>query len=251
MPVAALCPSCAAPLSEASVLALAPICGHCGVVITSIGGTLGLTGAYGVNDSTLSRRRVEADLAVFREYQMKYAGMKEACLQQLSWGVERYATLPQRPDLLALKPVPAFWPGFLAGLGGAIIWLFGAGLAGGVAMVIAAVVAEIGGDQNKEGLFINLFALIVGLIVFGGSIGLALSGPFVYFRAQAANGSMPQENARRQRAYDEAVVHALKAAEPRKAAEDHRLRSQVRELESLAKTVAAKEVEVRRLLAAL
>jgi hypothetical protein len=89
------------------VLALAPICinGH---VITKTGGTLGLTGAYGVNDSTFSRRRVEADLAVFREYLVNYRGMKEACKQQLDWGVERYAKLPQPPELLALQYVPSF-----------------------------------------------------------------------------------------------------------------------------------------------
>lgn len=97
MPVAANCPSCAAPLSETSVLALAPICSHCGVVITSVGGTLGLTGAYGVNDPTITRRRVEADLAVLRDYQEKYRGMKEACIQQLGWGLERYAELPAPP----------------------------------------------------------------------------------------------------------------------------------------------------------
>ncbi len=78
MPTAATCPSCAAPLSETSVLALAPICNHCGVVIARIGGTLGLTGVYGVGDPTITRRRVEADLAVFREYRMKYFGMLEA-----------------------------------------------------------------------------------------------------------------------------------------------------------------------------
>jgi hypothetical protein len=76
------------------------------VVITSIGGTLGLTSAYGVGDPTITRRRVEADLAVFREYQMKYRGMLEACKQQLGWGVERYAKVPDPPELLPLVPVP-------------------------------------------------------------------------------------------------------------------------------------------------
>src|ERR1051325_8343658 len=106
MPVTATCPSCGSALSETSVLALAPICNYCGAVITNTGGTLGLTGVYGVGDKTITRRRVEADLAVLHEYQVKYDGMKRACMEQLHWGVESYAKLPQPPTLLTLQPVP-------------------------------------------------------------------------------------------------------------------------------------------------
>ena len=77
MPIAAQCSNCGGPLSETSVLALAPVCERCGTVITEIGGSLGLTSAYSVNDPTITRRRVEADLGVFREYQMRYHGSKE------------------------------------------------------------------------------------------------------------------------------------------------------------------------------
>ena len=116
MPLVARRPSCAASLSETSVLALAPVCSHCGSVITAIGGTLGLTSAYGVGDPTITRRRVEADLAVFREDQVKYRGMLEACKEQLTWSVERYARLPLPPELLKLEQGPSFWDGLVMGM---------------------------------------------------------------------------------------------------------------------------------------
>ena len=78
-------------------------------------------------------------------------------------------------------------------------------------------------------------------------IFLPLSDPLF----KAANGNRPRENARRQKAYEGAMAAALKAAEPLKAAEDHRLRCQIRELEGLAKTVGEKEADVRRILATL
>ena len=110
-PIAAQCPNCGGPLSETSVLAIAPVCQRCGTVITKIGGTLGLTSAYGINDPTITRKRVEADLAVFSDYINKYVGMMEACKQQLEWGVERYANHPSLPELLAVQPVPPFSEG--------------------------------------------------------------------------------------------------------------------------------------------
>jgi len=209
-------------------------------VITGIGGTLGLTGAYGVSDSTITRRRVEADLAVFREYQVKYRGMKEACIQQLDWGVERYAQLPQPPELLKLEHVPPISDLLLGrrckDFGDWVELLFG----GIPIILIASIVAA------------NYFSspLIVypaGYLAFGLFLHVVkLLLP--HFKAKISNGDMPQENARRQKAYDAAVAAALKKAEPLKAAEDHRLRVQIRELEGSAKTVSDKEAEVRRLL---
>lgn len=116
VPIAAKCPSCGGSLSEASILALAPVCGHCGTVITKVGGTFRLTGAYGVNDPTITRKRVEPDLAVLCEYRDNYVGMVEACKQQLNWSVERYAKLPNKPELLSLQPVPPFSEGLGRGL---------------------------------------------------------------------------------------------------------------------------------------
>ena len=226
--IQASCPGCGAPLSATSVVALAPICSHCGVVITSIGGTLGLTGAYGVSDPTITRRRVEADLAVFREYQMKYRGMLEACKQQLGWSLERYAHLPEPPEFLELKDVPSFWIGLVIGLGMALAWFvvsFIACMIVGFILLIVSIVYKM--DQK-------LLNFIFLLIIWGGVLVSVLSGPFNHFRVRVANGNKPRENARRQRAYEEAMAAALKAAEPLKAAEDHRLRCQIRELEGLA-----------------
>lgn len=254
MPVAARCPSCAAPLSETSVLALAPICTHCGVVITSIGGTLGLTSAYGVADPTITRRRVEADLAVFHEYRLKYEGMQEACIQQLEWSVERYADLPKAPEFLELQKALPVWLGliwapvsFVGGLvaGTVLKWIHGAfDLFRGIYVEIF----EHRGGRYRGEWPSDSFIL---LLAWGALIACVLAIPISHFRVSAVNGNRPKENARRQKAYEEATVAALKAAERSKAAEDHRLRLQIRELEGLAKTVAAKEAEVRRILATL
>lgn len=275
MPVAVLCPSCAAPLSETSVLALAPVCTHCGVVITSIGGTLGLTSAYGVGDPTITRRRVEADLAVFREYRMKYEGMLEACIQQLEWGAERYAKLPQSPELLEVRKTLSFSAILftltaILVLSGLIWWTlpFYVGFTDWNDIVIFGKPIIISfnsphsylqsiADVHDRG-FMKLFLILIAdplkLIVIGAAVWmllLSLGALFVDYRARVANGNRPQENARRQKTYEEAKAAALKAAERSKAAEDHRLRLQIRELERLAKTVAAKEAEVSRILGTL
>jgi hypothetical protein len=86
--------------------------------------------------------------------------------------------------------------------------------------------------------------IILSAIAFGLSLRRNLM-------ARVANGNRPLENARRQRAYEEAREAALKAAEPVKAAQDHRLRCQIRELEGLIETVTDKAEDVRRLLITL
>jgi hypothetical protein len=246
MPVVAKCPSCGAPLSEASLLALAPICGHCGAVITSVGGTLGLTGAYGIGDRTVTRRRVEADLAVFREYQEKYRGMKEACMQQLGWGVERYAQLPQRPELLPLKNVPFPWNELpLMLILAPVLFVVSYGAVWVICFLLDTYHVAF---QGKPDLWGPKGPPFLSLIAYGATVAPTLVAVYPHFRARVDNGTMPRENARRQKAYESAVAVALKAAEPLKAAEDHRLRIQIRELESLAKTIDAKAAEVRQLL---
>jgi hypothetical protein len=206
-----------------------------------------MTGAYGVNDPTLTRRRVEADLAVLRDYQGKYRGMKEACLQQLNWGVERYAQLPQPPELLALKDVPSFWAGLGPGLVMGIAWI----VLSFIAICAIVVVDSFLTNPVFPWLGGKHIPFAVYLITFGGSVPFVLSGFFPHFRAILANGKRPRENARRQEVHEEAIAVALKTAEPLKAAEDYRLRIQIRECESLAKTVGEKEAETRRLLATL
>lgn len=243
---AAKCPNCGAPLDETSVVALAPVCHSCDTVLTNTGGTLGLTGVFGVSDPTITRRRVEADLAVFHEYQVKYRGMKEACKQQLGWGVERYAKLPQPPELLKLKDVPSFWKGLGAGLGLSAIWFVGAifvTLIIDLLYWISTLFSKSLTGKQEDYIFFTLF--------FGGCVVIVLGFLFPHYRARIANGKRPRENARRQKAHEEAVAAALKAAEPLKEAEDHRLRCQIRDVEGNAETVDKKEADVRQLLATL
>ena len=254
MPIAAQCPNCGGPLSETSVLALAPVCERCGTVITKLGGTLGLTSAYGVNDPTITRKRVEADLAVFCDYGNKYVGMLEACKEQLNWGMERYAKHPNPPQLLSLQPVPHFEEGLRKGLGLAFMW--------GIpcfCISIAPISVPIGllimlshppqPPQDWRGLLGPMsVSMLLAVVWYGAFVWFHLRP---HYKAKAANGDRPFENARRQKAYEETRAAALKAAEPVKAAQDHRLRCQIRELEGLITTVTEKAEDVRRLLRTL
>ena len=240
MPFVAICPSCGSPLSETSVLALAPVCAYCGAVVTETGGTLGLTSAYGVNDPTITRKRVEADLAVFRDYQKKYMGMLEACKQQLNWGVERYAHLPNPPELLQLQPIPPFGEGLWRGLKMGCLWFAGTLLASCCILTVIAISLR---DDAYDAYYRTSnhgdppwFVAAVGLFVLitcGSWVPAVWFNLWPHFKAKAANGNRPLENARRQKVYKEAFTAALRAAEPVKAAQDYRLSCQIRELEGL------------------
>ncbi|MEI8197062.1 MAG: hypothetical protein WCI73_14275 [Phycisphaerae bacterium] len=237
MTIAAKCPSCGASLSETSVLAIAPVCEHCHTVITKAGGTFGLTSAYGVNDPTITCKRVEADLAVLCEYKERYVGMMEACKQQLNWGVERYANLPNLPEYLAVQPVPSF--------GGCLGWgLLRASFWGGLPALVVTSIAILFSGMTSE----RLGWLYFEIAWYGGVIWFTLQP---HYKAKAANGASPLENSRRRKVYEEAYFAAMKAAEPVKAAQDHRLRCQIRELEGLIETVGDKADDVRRILATL
>lgn len=240
MPAAAICPSCGDALSQASVLAVAPVCRSCGSVLIGVGGSLGLTAAYGLNDSTLTRRRIEADLAIFTEYKGKYAGMTEVCRQQLAWSVERYATIPPQPVMLRVRAVPPFWSSLIRGIAFAAGWVMVCVVAGGALSAVSSLYLPLG---FTRALMVVLFlgALAIFLVLF-------LSGPISYFGIRRLNGSAPAENARRLKAHERAVQSAMNSGLLRKQTEDHRLRQQIIELEGLMETVTRKEAEVRQLL---
>lgn len=260
MPVAAKCPSCSAPLSETSVLALAPVCHHCGSVITEVGGTLGLTGAYGVNDPTITRQRVAADLSVFESHLNNSRGMLASCREQMKWDVDRYACFPPEPELLALKYVPPSDRMFLEALKIGGYWLLSMLFLGFVCATLFAIGsilydilqsnAHIPSEERRQKINAagDLLTGIFALSVFPGSVLAALISQVPHFATMYANGTKPMENARRADAHQRAVGAALKAAEPVKAAADHRLRVQIRELEGLIKTLSEKQQSVRRIL---
>lgn len=247
-PVVARCPACAATLSETSVIALAPVCDHCGAVITLTGGSLGLTGVYGVNDPTVTRERKEADLRVLREYRSKYLGMLEASKEQLLWNVNKYVVLPQKPEWLRIKRVPK-----VINFGGVFPVALACTAVGGLLLGLFLL---IGGDRgalspNGPGvvlwfplLFFGFWTAVVSLPFFL----FSLPGRIAQNRkAIENNGDRPLENARRQAAYEIARAESLKSAEATKAAADHRLRCQIRQLEALIKTMTSKIEEVSRL----
>jgi len=269
MPVAAQCPQCGKNLSETSVVAGAPHCSACGAWIVGVNGTLGLTSAYGVGDSALTRRRIEADLGVLREYQTRYTGMMEACKQQLGWGVERYAKFPSNPELLEVKQVPSFMGGIGRGL---LIWItspiWGFLVFLVLAMAGAAVIAILNlicmafkiplASEYLDSLLNQpshyspqTLGLILNIIGIAWFVLCLLMGTSKHFSVKRANSNRPAENARRQKAYEKAKAAALEDAVPLKAAQDHRLRVQIRELEGEIKAVNEKAANVRGILATL
>lgn len=247
MPIAARCPSCAAPLSETSVLALAPVCSHCGIVVTNIGGTLGMTGAFGLSDPEVARRRCDADLAVLNEYLQKYDGMKHACIEQLAWNTERYATLPAQPKLLDVESKGEGTVGTVLGIVAAFLTILALGTAPLVVIITAGLglVSALGTSGPVKAL---ISIPVIGVALLG-----MLAPPVLAYLSisglvkRYATRDEKDENGSRQREYRELLAQSLRDAEPRKAAADHRLRFQIRELESLAKTVAEKEIAVSRL----
>ena len=237
MPVIASCPGCGGPLSETSVVALAPVCDHCRGVVVELGGTMGVISAYGVNDPTIGREMLEAHLAVVQRHLANYNGMKESCKEQLTLGLEPYAKLPNPPELLPLQTVPDLWgkggPGLFLGL--TLFWWVLICVPGGIIAWIISLFSVFAGN------IANIVALAIGLAITAQMVHETVSP---HYKAIAANGERPAENARRQKTYDDARVAALKAAEPKKAAQDHRLKSQIIEIEGLEKTVRKIEGEV-------
>ena len=75
--------------------------------------------------------------------------------------------------------------------------------------------------------------------------------PIDFYEVKSANGNRPQENAHRQLKYERDMAAAMKDAERKKAAEDHRLRVQIRELEGEINAVGEKVAEVRQILTTL
>src|SRR5437773_1495694 len=221
MPKAAECPNCGSPLSETSVLALAPVCERCGTVVMETGGTLGATSAYGVNDPTITRARIEADLAVFTQYLSNYFGMREACKEQLIWGVERYAKLPQKPELLQFEPIPPLAQCVMKGLGRAALWdlyccllpWFFTLVAVVAIVLFPFVIASLlypGLSPPIKNFWFELFFYGSGTVVWWGAFVLYAAQP--HYKAKRAAGERPKENARRQRAYEAAYAAAFKAA---------------------------------------
>lgn len=289
MPVAAMCPQCGSGLREASVVAGAPHCAHCGAWIVGLNGTLGLTSAYGVGDPELTRRRIEADLGALREFRSRYTGMMDDCKEKLAWSAEEYAhfhkMLPQPPDLLKVKDTRSLGASaFLYGVIPIIIGLLGilwtspwvesyVGLVRDGVMInvetgqkqpltpgIKIITDDVGNRWVKRGHWHQGFFQAgkypdwawpwwILFFCFAVCTSLGLVEPIKYLMAVKANGDRPRENARRKKAHEEAMGAAMREAGKRKGADDHRRRSQIRELEGEIKATDRKIEEVRRLLA--
>jgi hypothetical protein len=243
-----------------------------------------MTSAYGVGDPSITRRRVEADLAVFREYQMKYTGMLEACKQDMNKSVEDYANfhkmLPQPPELLKIQETSESMCIF-AGIIPLILGIWGIFWASPWVTSYVGYVdngwmydIETGAKQaippgtniihgwvkigHWHGGFFQAgsypdwaWPWWIVCFIFIACVLFGLVEPIKYLKALKANGDRPRENTRRKRAHEEAMAAAMREAGQKKAADDHRLRVQIRELEGLSKTVGEKAADVRRILATL
>ena len=258
MPQVAGCPACGSALTEAAVLALAPVCGYCKSVLINVGGTLGLTGAYGVSDPTITRKRLDADIRVVEEYMERYRDMIAASHEELAWGVDRYADLPPDPELLS---VDTTLPGktalvfpiltgitylHLTTLHQQLTWIFG---------VVERPTYLIDQYGIILGFLFGLFLLLLSLV-------LAVS-PFILVPAVFASGiafvayllggprraRAQRENSSRLLKHRQAATAALSEAEPKKRAQDHRLRLRIREAEANLETLTSKVAELRSLRA--
>lgn len=264
-PTTARCPSCGSPFSKAAVLALAPVCDSCGAVAVSFGGSLGITGAYGVNDGELTRKRVEGDLAVLLRHEQSLVGATEAARDQLTWTAARYATLPLEPRL---ELVPRRRRERLSTIFSSVVIL---GPILGVVLSFCWVPIRwycrdrgiywvprkldeaweaLGGDAGGGWkTLLSVMAICVAfmavVILVGASLTLWLLGLGV--RAENRRRQRTYRSARQK--YETAKAEALKAGEIKKAAEDYRVRLQLRDSEALLITVREKIVSVQSSLA--
>jgi len=252
---------------------------------------LGLTSAYGLGDTELTRQRIEADLTTLVEFRHKYNGLLADSQEKLAWDVSTYANahamLPRPPELLVLEETNAGMALFgiiliaicLLGTQWTSPWVESyVGLVdGGVVINIETgerrpltpdmPIVTSGHDvaTGKPAQWVKLghwhqgffkagdypdWAWPWWLLFFGfvccGVIGLVF--PVQYLLAVKANGDRPRENARRRRIHEEAMVAAMAEADKRKAADDHRRRAQIRELEGEIAAIDGTIAEVRRLL---
>jgi hypothetical protein len=183
--------------------------------------------------------------------------MLEDSKQRLNWNSERYAAHLQPPELLQLKEVPPLWKSVGIGL----LLLPALGIIILIVLVVIAFVLDISGTRTTvtvygiHSLYPNSFVehlnMIAALLFWGPSVLVVLSGAFRHFSAMAANGNRPLENSRRKEAFEKEQAAEMKIAERKKAAEDHRMRVQIRELEGEIKAVSEKAADVRRILATL
>jgi hypothetical protein len=211
---------------------------------------LGLTSAFGVNDATLKKRRLAADMAVIDEYVTKYQGMIHASQEQLGWNVDRYAELPPRPELLPDVDAPSGVEASLGPIAGAGCLFY--------LVTWDALYSFFVFPSQPRGALDGCGMLLLGLVVLF-VIPLALLPALVagisafsnYLSARPRQAHVDRENTIRQASYEQALRAAVVAAGPRKHAEDYRLRLVIREAEGLLKTLHEKRNELNRLEATL
>jgi hypothetical protein len=184
---------------------------------------------------------------------MKYTGMMDHCKQKLNWDVGQYAALPQPPQILPLQKVQySKWKEYWMRLFLCAVFVCMWGIPIDYVWYHIHHLLQTGGNEWGSWVPWNQPEVEFILVILFGCTGILLAAfAFDCFRVQAANGNSPLENERRRKKHKMDLDAALKAAVPRKSAEDHRLRVQIRELEGEIKAVSEKAADVRRILATL
>ena len=102
--------------------------------------------------------------------------------------MERYAQLPEPPELLALKEVPSLWVGLIKGLGIAVGWFVCSCIAS-IAIFLAYLIGfgiyemVIGLPMGSPDPWEERLYTVLWVIILGGTATSALGGPLPHIRA--------------------------------------------------------------------
>lgn len=242
-------PGCRAPLDDFNVVGDMGYCPKCGKCFRVTGGTLALTNDYGLDLPDLKKNRVEADLAAQNDYLRLCRGKLEDCKQRLEWGAEKYASLPPQPELLEVRKYD--YGKWIAQAFYAVGIMSLPMLCGYVVSCSFYHLREASGTGEFFGhwpaynplenpLLRFLFVVLCGwlLLVF-------LLGLIDFLIIGVANGTRPEENARRQRKYERDLQAAMKDAERVKEGEDYRIKENIRKLTGTIEAVREKAESIR------
>jgi hypothetical protein len=163
--------------------------------------------------------------------------MVTACTEQLGWNIDRYATLPAAPELLATDAVPSAWKSLTCGVS--------LGCCISPVIFVAIMIMFSTGFLKFE---LPGWPIWIASISWGIGISIRM---LLRYQVISRNGNKPLENQRRLLAYQNAVKAAFTEASSIKNAEDHKLRQRIVEAEGKIRAITRKEAEVVGLLGTL
>jgi hypothetical protein len=236
------CPSCGASQDAINVVADTGRCSKCRSYYRVTRGNLALTSKYGSDNPGLEQKRVEADLAVQRDHERNCRGELEVHKEELNWSVEQHAKfnkmLPESPVLLELEDVLGSWKFFGISLLCAPVGLIAGFIVSFIFFLLFGFTDWVFkwpfSSERALDSFLSYFVIACGVLPI-------LIGVFNLLRVMIANGSKPQENARRNGLYEEKLAAAMRDAVRVKDRKDYehkeRIRMLIVDIESTHETV--------------